>query len=261
MKQSQKKYTVITGASSGIGYATALAFAGRGCNLILVARREEQLQALKTQIVQINPALDVVVRVGDLSVGAEIRAFYESLSSYTIQTWINNAGMGYYSSVAGQDVHKVQTLLRLNIEALTLLLTLYVCDYMHVEESQLINISSRGGYAIVPNAVTYCASKFYVGAFTEGLAHELKASGAALQAKVLAPAATRTEFGKRANHVAEYDYDKAFKRHHTAEQMAQFMLELYDSKQVVGIVDAHTFDFQLRDTIFPYANHMADNQR
>ena len=63
-------------------------------------------------------------------------------------------------------------MLRLNIISLTLLSHLFVRDYKR-KPAQLINISSVGGYSIVPNVVTYCASKFFVSAFTEGLHREL----------------------------------------------------------------------------------------
>ena len=61
------KYTVITGASSGIGYESALAFASRGKNLILVARRQAELEELKLKINEMHPELDVVIRRTDLS--------------------------------------------------------------------------------------------------------------------------------------------------------------------------------------------------
>ena len=61
------KYTVITGASSGIGHACALRFAGRGCNLVLVARREERLEELKKQIKRDSPEVDCIIRACDLS--------------------------------------------------------------------------------------------------------------------------------------------------------------------------------------------------
>ncbi|SFL98106.1 short chain dehydrogenase [Paenibacillus sp. 1_12] len=61
------KYTVVTGASSGIGYETALAFAARGKNLIVAARRKEQLEELKSEITRIYPDVDVVIRATDLS--------------------------------------------------------------------------------------------------------------------------------------------------------------------------------------------------
>jgi len=218
----KEKYVVITGASSGIGYAAAKAFAARGKHLILVARRKERLEELKKELQRANPALDIVDKVYDLSVPANVFQLYEDSKPYRIECWINNAGFGDYGSVAEQDLHKVETMLRLNVEALTIMSSLYVSDYRDTAGSQLINVSSRGGYVIVPNAVTYCATKFYVGAFTEGLAHELRAEGAKLRAKVLAPAATRTEFGMIANGVSDYDYDKSFGNYHTAEQMAGF---------------------------------------
>ncbi|HHT7237272.1 MULTISPECIES: SDR family NAD(P)-dependent oxidoreductase [Bacillus cereus group] len=246
------KYTVITGASSGIGYETALAFAARGKNLIIAARRTEELEKLKSKVADINVDLDVVIRTVDLSVTTNVYAFYESLQDYQIETWINNAGFGNFASVGEQNLNKIETMLHLNIEALTLLSSLYVRDYSDVKETQIINISSGGGYRIVADAVTYCATKFYVSAFTEGLAQELKGKGAAMQAKVLAPAATETEFAKRSYDVDNFEYDGIVPKFHTAEQMAGFLLDLYDSEKVVGIVNGETYDFELRDPIYPY---------
>jgi len=79
------KYTVITGASSGIGYETALAFAKKGKNLILVARRQEQLKQLKEQINQINPSVDVQLFVYDLSVTENVYKFYEEANALNLK--------------------------------------------------------------------------------------------------------------------------------------------------------------------------------
>lgn len=261
MEKTQARYIVITGASAGIGYAAAKAFAKRGKNLIVIARRKACLDALKEDILQRFPALDVIVKVADLSVMQNVRQLYQDLQPYEIETWINNAGFGNYESVAAQNLEKIETMLRLNVEALTILSSLYVRDYIDVPGTQLINLSSAGGYTIVPNAVTYCAAKFFVSAFTEGLARELQESHAALQAKVLAPAATKTEFGKVATDVTAYDYDKLFGTYHTSEQMAGFLLALYDSDQSVGIVDRETFAFHLRNSLFAYAGNAKNNQQ
>jgi len=255
------RYIVITGASSGIGYATAQAFAARGRNLILVARRKERLVALQAALMQQYPTIDVVVYPADLSVAEQVYTLYVAVQAYPLETWINNAGFGHYGSVARQELSDVTALLRVNIEAVTLLSTLFVRDYRDVAGAQLINLSSGGGYTIVPNAVTYCASKFYVSAFTEGLAQELRAAHAPLQAKVLAPAATQTEFGQIANHVASYDYDTAFGVYHTSQQVAGFLLQLYDSEKAVGLVDRETFTFRLCDPQLPYAGGSAHNQK
>ncbi|MDC2867848.1 SDR family NAD(P)-dependent oxidoreductase [Bacillus sp. BP-3] len=246
------KYTVITGASSGIGYETALAFAARGKNLILAARRTEELEKLRLKVAEMNADLDVVIRTVDLSVTADVYEFYESLRNYQIETWINNAGFGNYASVGEQNLNKVETMLHLNIDALTILSTLYVRDYAEIEGTQLINISSGGGYLILAGSVTYSASKFYVSAFTEGLAQELKETGAAMQVKVLAPSATETGFAKRSLDVDDFQYEGAIPKFHTAKEMAGFMLNLYDSEKVVGIVNGETYEFQLRDPIFPH---------
>ncbi len=77
--QDNKKYTVITGASSGIGYATAKAFAKRGRNLIVVARRKERLNNLKAEVLGLDPALDVVVKECDLSVLSNAYQLYDGL--------------------------------------------------------------------------------------------------------------------------------------------------------------------------------------
>ncbi|QYR19212.1 SDR family NAD(P)-dependent oxidoreductase [Paenibacillus sp. sptzw28] len=258
---TQGKYTVITGASSGIGYATAKAFAKRKKNIILVARRENNLNELKREILQEIPELDIVIKAVDVSVSQNAHHLYRELNPYRIETWINNAGFGSYGSVSGQDLEKIGTMLRLNVEALTIFSSLYVRDYRDVEGTQLINISSAGGYTIVPTAVIYCASKFFVSAFTEGLAHELKAANAKLQAKVLAPAATKTEFGKVANSTSEYDYDKIFSTYHTSDEMANFLLQLYDSNMTVGRVDREAFEFKLSEPIFAYAGNSQNNQK
>jgi uncharacterized protein len=252
-----KKYTVITGASSGIGYETALAFAARGKNLVIVARRTEELEKLKTEIVKVNAELDVVIKTVDLSNTKNAYTLYEDLKEYEIETWINNAGFGNFASVGDQNLTKIETMLNLNIEALTILTSLYVRDYSTAEGTQLINVSSGGGYTIIGNAITYCASKFYVSAFTEGLAHELKEKGASMQAKVLAPAATETEFAKVSNDLEEnVKFEGLLPKYHTAKEMAGFMLDLYDSEKVVGIVDGLTYEFQLKDPIYPYAVRM-----
>lgn len=255
-----KKYTVITGASSGIGYETALAFAARGKNLVIVARRTEELEKLKLEIANVDPELDVVIKIVDLSNTKNAYELYEDLKEVEIETWINNAGFGNFASVGEQNLTKIEAMLNLNIEALTILTSLYVHDYSMVEGTQLINVSSGGGYTIIGNAITYCASKFYVSAFTEGLAHELKEQGASMQAKVLAPAATETEFAKVSNDLEEdVKFEGLLPKYHTAKEMAGFMLDLYDSDKVVGIVDGVTYEFELKNPIYPYAVRMRNS--
>ncbi|WP_340030246.1 SDR family NAD(P)-dependent oxidoreductase [Paenibacillus sp. FSL H7-0940] len=250
------KYTVITGASSGIGYETALAFATRGKNLILVARRLDKLEELKSTIQGIDLKVNVIVHTSDLSVSAEAYTLYNDLKEYEIETWINNAGLGEGSFIAEQNLDKVETMLRVNIESLTILSTLYVRDYANVEGTQLINVSSALGYAIAVGSVAYSASKYYVSAFTEGLAKELELKGAKLKAKVLAPAITETEFVRKLIDAEGFDYKANMPKYHTAKEMAGFMIDLYDHNEVVvGIVDQN-YEFQLTGAIYPVISEL-----
>ena len=130
--QPAKRYTVVTGASSGIGYETAKAFADRGKNLIVAARRKSNLESLKYEILEKHPTLDVVIKTVDLSALEDVYQFYSSLKDFQLETWVNNAGFGNYDSVAHQDLEKIDTMLRLNIEALTILSSLFVRDYKDV---------------------------------------------------------------------------------------------------------------------------------
>ena len=248
-----KKYIVITGASSGIGAATAKAFARRGENLILIARRAELLQSLKDEIAQIAPKSDVVIKICDLARSENVLALWDELKSYELKALINNAGFGDFGLVGEQDLQKTVRMIDLNVTALAILSSLFTRDYKR-KQTQLINISSVGGYFLAPGVVPYCATKFFVSAFTEGLRHELaQDKEAKMQAKVLAPAATRTEFGPVATDDAGYDYDAAFKRYHSSEEMAEFLLALYDSDACVGAVDRNSFEFSLQAPRFDYA--------
>ncbi|KAB8126152.1 SDR family NAD(P)-dependent oxidoreductase [Gracilibacillus oryzae] len=244
-------YIVITGASSGIGYESALAFAKKGKDLIIVARREDRLRDLQTTIAEINPEIDVVVLPADLSQSEQVYELYERTKTYNLETWINNAGFGSFSAVNEQELSKIENMLQLNNVALTILSTLFVKDYSSKEGAQLINVSSDGGYTMVGGFVTYCATKFFVSSFTEGVAQELKAKGEPMKAKVLAPAVTETEFAHIAMDVEEFDVRENFGQVHTAKEVAEFMLDLYESDKVVGIVDGESNQFELKDPIFP----------
>lgn len=242
------KFTVITGASSGIGYETALAFATKGKNLILVARRLDKLEELKKQIQSINQSLEVILKSSDLSDRDQVYSLYADLKQYDIETWINNAGLGDAGLIIDEDLQKIENMLRVNIDAVTILSTLYAQDYADKEQAQLINVSSAMGYMLAVGNIVYSATKYYVSAYTEGLAKEL--SGHALKAKVLAPAITETEFIDKANNVENFDYSTGVKKYHTAKEMAQFLIELYESNNTVGIVNEN-YDFVLNDGIYP----------
>ncbi|KZL38856.1 SDR family NAD(P)-dependent oxidoreductase [Secundilactobacillus collinoides] len=259
---TSETYIAITGASTGIGRAAAKQFADEGRNLILIARNTDDLKTVRAEIQDAHPDLKVQVRSYDLTNTAQARALYYSLSDFNIDCWINNAGFGDYKLISDQDVNKAMLMIQLNVEALTLLSMLYVKDHENIQGTQLINVSSVGGYLMVPTCVTYSATKFYVGAFTENLALELRHKGAALKAKLYAPAATETNFGKVANDVENYDYDDAFgESYFTSEQSAKYLVQLFhDEDHIVGAINRDTFAFKLSQNVFPYAGDSGRNQ-
>lgn len=246
-------YTVITGASSGIGYALAKAYAMRGENIILAARRMDRLQDLKSEIAALAPDAEVMIHQVDLADNAAAIAFYDSLRRYKISTWINNAGRGNKGDITAADLESDLNMLHINIDAVAILSQLYVRDYRDVEGSLLLNISSIGGYLMVPGATLYCASKFFVSALTEGIHHELVANGHKLRAKVMAPTTTESEFEQVSNDLPEeVDYTVMGRPYHTAEQMAELILQLADSDKVVGEIDFATRSLKLSDPHHPH---------
>lgn len=255
-----KKYILITGASSGIGYALAKKFAQKNKNLILVARNIDTLKELKDTILQ-EYNVDVITKQADLSINSNVYNLYNDLKSYSLEALINSAGFGDYSTLENININKIDTMLDLNIKALTILSILFIKDYLNVENTQLINISSCGGYTLVPTAIPYCASKFFVSSFTEGLSRELKANNCKLKAKIFAPAATKTNFGNVANNINNFNYEKNFSKFNTLDEIVEFFFELYSSDKIIGIVDRENFTFSLKDSFFDYANNSSNNQR
>lgn len=248
------KYTLVTGASSGIDYETALKFAERDSNLIIVARNEEKLKALKEAIVTQNPELDVVIKTVDLANPQNVYKLYEDLKNYDIQTLVNNAGFGDFGSVKDIDLDKIQKMIHLNVEALTILTTLFVKGYEDVADTQVINVSSVGGYEIYTAALTYSATKYYVAAYKEGLDVQLREKGAKMRAKVIAPSSTQTSFMDRSLDNSGTDYNEVFDRYNTSEELAGYILDLYDSNDHIGIVDNDTLEFKIYDQFYPVNN-------
>ena len=250
---STASYTVITGASSGIGFELAKVFAARGDNIIVAARRADRLADLKNEIATSSPAADVVVREVDLASNEAAIDFYNSIRDYTITTWINNAGRGNKGDITAADFPTDLDMMHINMDAVAILSSLYVRDYKDVAGATLVNVSSVGGYLMVPGATLYCATKFFVSALTEGINHEMVANGHALRAKVMAPTTTETAFEQVANDLNdEVDYNESQRAFHTAAEMAEFILELVESDKVVGEIDFATRALKLSAPKHPH---------
>lgn len=245
------KTVLITGASSGIGKALSYKFAVEGFNLIIVARRCETLEQIKQDIEAKYASVHVHIEAVDLSIDGSAAQLYEKLKSFHIDVFINYAGFGDYGFPWDVNLEKANNMINLNIKALTDLSLLYVKDYAN-QDSTLINTASIGGYTQFDIAVTYCATKFYVASFTEGLALAMQSQNKKMRIKVLAPGATATEFVGQASFNGGIDGDNLFSPEAfiSAEQLANYAFRLYQSDKVVGIVNQQN-GFDLKNPMYP----------
>ncbi|AHK22344.1 NADP-dependent 3-hydroxy acid dehydrogenase YdfG [Candidatus Hepatoplasma crinochetorum Av] len=246
------KYTVITGASSGIGKAIATYFASKGHNIIIVARRKELLDNLKKELEELYK-IKVLVYIYDLSITENVYKFYDKIKNYELEVLINNAGFGDINEPWKADLTKINKMIDLNIKTLTDLTLLFIKDNIN-KETQIINVSSAVGYFIWSSGIPYSATKFYVSTFTEGIAKLLKRKDAKLKIKILAPAGTESEFLDRAfkkSNIEEAERKeterKAKKGRKKAEELAYYTYELYLSDKTIGIVNPFTNKFKLKN--------------
>ena len=187
---------LITGASSGIGATYAKQLAARGTNLILVARDEARLNLL-AQSLRESHGVEVSVLAADLTNHDDLqRVDHEIQQNKAITLLVNNAGMTVEGEFIDGDIAKIQTMLTLNIVALTQLAHTAAQAFRARRNGTIVNIASV--LALVSESANgaYNASKAYVLSLTRNLHRELAESGVRMQAVL--PGLTRTEIFERA---------------------------------------------------------------
>jgi len=186
---------LITGASAGLGEEFARQLAPRVNTLVLVARREERLNSLAMSLAGEFPSVDVRCHVSDLTDPAARRALANSLQRDGIvpDLLVNNAGMGDYGEFASSAWPKVESMLRLNVEALTHLTHLLLPAMIKAGRGAVVNLSSLASVLPIPDFAVYAATKAYVTSFSEALRIELKEHGIPVVA--VCPGPVHTEFG------------------------------------------------------------------
>jgi uncharacterized protein len=192
---------LITGASAGIGREFARQLAPAVHTMILVARRNERLEALELELKIINPHLEVYCRQLDLCDHAELERFCNWLneSGLTVDLLVNNAGLGDRGAFIDSEWERIRAMLRVNIEALTYLTYRILPSMRKSGCGAILNVSSVASLLPVPHFAVYAASKAYVTSFTEALRSELRNSNISVTA--LCPGPVATEFDEVANRV------------------------------------------------------------
>lgn len=187
---------LITGASSGIGSIYAERFAGRGHDLVLVARDKVRLDTLAARLRE-ESGVGVDVLQADLTQPGDLAAVETRLRDDTrIGILINNAGMGQAGSFVQQTAEGIERLITLNTTALTRLAAAVAPRFVQSGTGAIVNIGSVVGFAPELGMSIYGATKAFVLFLSQGLNLELSPSGVYVQAVL--PAATRTEIWERA---------------------------------------------------------------
>ncbi|MBI3253456.1 MAG: SDR family oxidoreductase [Nitrosopumilales archaeon] len=167
------KIVIITGASSGIGYATAIALSKGGAKVAIGARRTDLLDKLQNEIIQNGG--DVFSQKLDVTQKSDCDSFVKAtVKKYgTVDILVNNAGLMPLSFVKKLKVDEWDKMIDVNIKGV-LYCTAAVLPYMLEKQSgHIVNISSVAGRVVFPAGSVYCATKHAVTAFSEGLRQEL----------------------------------------------------------------------------------------
>jgi NADP-dependent 3-hydroxy acid dehydrogenase YdfG len=169
----KNKVAIITGASSGIGYATSLTLSKAGIRVAVGARRTERLQELEKQIIENNG--EILIQKTDVTRKSDC----DSLVDTVVEKWgkvdvlINNAGLMPLSYFKSGKVEEWEQMVDVNIKGV-LYCTSAVVPYMIEKKSgQIINISSVAGRIVFAGGSVYCATKHAIAALSEGLRKEL----------------------------------------------------------------------------------------
>jgi uncharacterized protein len=188
---------LVTGASSGIGTALARELASRGYPLVVVARREERLRSLATELTA-DHGTPVEVIACDLSDPAERDRLVDAINGQgrTVELLVNNAGFGYQADFATQSRERVLGMVHVNIEALVDLTSRFIPGMVERGRGSIINIASTAAFQPLPGSAVYAASKSFVLSFSEAIREELRGTGVSVTA--VCPGPVRTEFMEHA---------------------------------------------------------------
>ena len=184
---------IISGATSGIGKATAELLARTGRSLILTGRRTERLEILKSELEA--KGAEVFIASFDIRNRKETEEFVDSIPAAfrNVRVLINNAGLAAgLGAVQDGDPDDWDQMIDTNVKGLLYLSRAVIPILEKVEGAQIVNVSSIAGKEVYPNGNVYCASKFAVDALTKGMRIDLLPKG--IRVSSVCPGMVETEF-------------------------------------------------------------------
>lgn len=195
---------LITGASSGIGEAFARRLAANGSDLFLVARSEEKLRTLCSELSAAHDVSAQYFAIDLTESHADLRCFDETKRlGINVDLLINNAGFGSMGDFAKLNIERELEMIRLNIGSLVGLTHRYLGPMRERRKGTIINISSGAGFQPIPFMATYAATKTFVTAFSEAIAEESRPFG--VQVVAVCPGSTETPFFETGNVGREFN--------------------------------------------------------
>lgn len=238
------KKVLITGASSGIGREIARILDIYGCELILVARREERLRAL-AECLNGTPRIIAM----DIGTAEQAKTLYEITKDENIDILINNAGFGVYGAFTETSTSREVEMIRLNVEAMHVLFKSFLKDFREKDSGYILNVASAAAFAPGPYMAAYYASKAYVLRLTQAAAFELSEARSNVSVSALCPGPVETEFNQVAGvnfsvsplssrYVAKYAIQQMFKGKTVIIPGTSMKLAAFASKVVPSCVAA-----------------------
>ena len=188
----KNKVVLITGASSGIGKQTAIEFAKLGSNIILVARRKNKLEQVENELKQFN--VNTLVCTCDVSKKDQV----EKMSKIVLEKFnsidilINNAGFAIYGSVFDLSINDIESQMETNYFGMIYCTKNFLPLMLEKKSGHIVNVASVAASFGLPGIASYCASKFAMLGFSEGLKHELSGTGVGIT--VVSPIMVKTDF-------------------------------------------------------------------
>lgn len=213
------KTIVITGASSGLGEATARDLAAAGMKVMLAARRADRLQTLQSEIVESGGVAQV--HVTDVTDRASVQAAVDA----TVAAWgrvdaiFNNAGVMLLAPLEKRLVDEWDQMIDVNIKGVLYGVSAVLPHMRKQGSGHIINCASIAGHRLIPSAAVYCATKYAVRALSEGLRMEV---GGDIRCTIISPGAVATELPE---HISDPDtkaaIGKAYDRAITPDAIAR----------------------------------------
>ena len=225
-------FTLITGASSGIGYEFAKIFAEHGHNLILSARSKDVLNELADELHK-KHSVDVYVMPLDLTKpenSNDFQTFCEDRNIF-LENIVNNAGFGDHEAFLYADWKKLEDMMRLNMESLVRITHTFLPAMVNAKRGGILNVASTAAFQPGPFMAVYYATKSFVLSFSEAINEELQGTGVHVTA--LCPGPTLSGFQKTAN------MDKAkilqYLNMPTSRSVAEYGYKAFMNKKTVAI--------------------------